>query len=102
MSDEGTVVVGVSEKPVASTPLNHSEVPQSSSSSGSSRGSCVTALQQLLRNGAENLTGKKTLFIFCFSLNSLESETRGDVCGPSGVSHVCSADGKRGDEIGEQ
>ena len=72
-----------SGKPGATAPLNHSEVSLSCCSTGLGKQpeSCLTALRQLLKNGARNQTERKnkknTPSIFFFPLNSPESEEGG-------------------------
>lgn len=97
VTTQGTVVMYYSRKPVvAAAPLNHSEVSPTCCCCccrgfGRQPESCLTALQQLLKNVAQNLPGKKKIktstlsytLQFLFSVNSLQSEERGDVCGPS-------------------
>ncbi len=74
VSNEETVAMHYSGKPVATARLNHSEVSLSCCSSGLGKQpeSCLTALRQLLKNGAQNLPEKTptTLSIFFFHLTA--------------------------------
>lgn len=105
VSNEETVAMHYSGKPVATAPLNHSEVSLSCCSSGLEKQpeSCLTALRQLLKNGAQNLKKKTpTLSIFFFSLMAWRVKWGVTFVDPLGESSPAPMESKRESETGRQ
>lgn len=76
-------VMNYSGNPEVTETLNHSEVSLSCCS-WFRKTAWILCLKKLLKNGAQNPPGKNMLSIFFLTPNSLKSEARGDVSGPSG------------------